>query len=675
MKRLKVILCFSFVFVVLLKVFLYFNYDINNSLYNDNDTNIEGIIDSFYYKNDKTIMEIKAKERILVTFEGMLDNISVGDTLSVVGNFKIINDNRNFNLFNYRKYLLSKGINKSFLGSEIKIINNNKSFIYKIRDYIYKRLNSINNNYLYIFIIGNNKYFDDNLLDTFSMLGISHLFSISGMHISIFSGIILVILKLLHINNKVSYFITSFILIIYLFIIGFSPSIVRSVLLFVVLSFKKIFNLKIKSYEIILILFLVSLYNNPYYLYNSGFLFTYVISFSLIIFSKKISHKNYFINSFNISLLSSLVSLPIVINSYHEINILTPVINVFIVPLVSIVLFPISLIVFIFPSLISIYNLLINIFEYIILFFNNFNFCILVMKHMNIFIIIVYYLFLVIILLKFKFNYYNYILFIIFIILYSNQNIISNKLYMTLIDVGQGDSILISLPYNKGNILIDTGGYRGSNIVINNTIPYLKSEGISKIDYLILSHGDYDHMGESINLVNNFKVSKVLMNSSNNNELEFSLIDVLNNLNIDYEFINKKKFNIDKYSFNLISYYSDEENDNSLILYTNLNNKHILLMGDASSEVENKLIHEYSINNMDILKVGHHGSKTSSSIDFLDVVRPKYSFISVGNNYYGHPNKSVLINLYNIKSNVFDTKTYGSIKILLKDDILIKTCL
>ena len=113
----------------------------------------------------------------------------------------------------------------------------------------------------------------------------------------------------------------------------------------------------------------------------------------------------------------------------------------------------------------------------------------------------------------------------------------------------------------------------------------------------------------------------------------------------------------------------DNENDNSCIIYTELNNHKFLIMGDAGVEVEEDLIDKYNLRNIDVLKVGHHGSKTSSSKEFVDNIVPKYSIISVGkNNRYGHPNKEVLNNLENSK--IYRTDQDGSIMFKLKNNKL-----
>ena len=254
-----------------------------------------------------------------------------------------------------------------------------------------------------------------------------------------------------------------------------------------------------------------------------------------------------------------------------------------------------------------------------------------------------------------------------------------NKDYLMMLDVGQGDSIIIHSD-NK-TILIDTGGImsyssedwqkkiKNNSIVLNTTIPMLKKLGINKLDYLILTLGDYDHMGEAINLVNNFKVEKVIFNNDDYNYLELDLIEVLKKKEIMY-YQNVQELNIgsNKLYF-LNNYIYDNENDNSNVIYTEINKIKILLTGDAGIKVEKDIIGSYNLKDIDILKVGHHGSKTSSSKEFINNVNPKYSLISVGeDNKFGHPNKIVLENLKD--SIIYRTDIDGSIMFKIKNNKL-----
>ena len=181
-------------------------------------------------------------------------------------------------------------------------------------------------------------------------------------------------------------------------------------------------------------------------------------------------------------------------------------------------------------------------------------------------------------------------------------------------------------------------------------------------------------MGEAINLVNNFKVEKVIFNCGEFNELEKELIKVLENKKIPY-YSCIKELNIDD---NKLYFLNDKdygnENDNSSVIYTELNDHKFRFLGDAEIEVEEDLIKKYNLQDIDVLKAGHHGSKTSSSKKFIDSINPKYSIISVGkNNRYGHPNKEGLNNLDNSK--IYRTDQDGSAMFKIKNNKFeIKTC-
>ena len=163
-------------------------------------------------------------------------------------------------------------------------------------------------------------------------------------------------------------------------------------------------------------------------------------------------------------------------------------------------------------------------------------------------------------------------------------------------------------------------------------------------------------MGEAINLVNNFKVEKVIFNCGEYNALE-------------------KKLNINdnKLYFLQTKEYANE-NDNSNVNYIEISDYKFLFMGDASVTTEKEILDKYNLPNINVLKVSHHGSKTSSGKNFIDEISPKYSIISVGkNNRYGHSNKEVLENLDNSK--IYRTDQDGSIMFKIKNNKLkIETC-
>ena len=174
-------------------------------------------------------------------------------------------------------------------------------------------------------------------------------------------------------------------------------------------------------------------------------------------------------------------------------------------------------------------------------------------------------------------------------------------------------------------------------------------------------------MGETINLVENFKVEKVIFNCGVFNDLEQELIKELDKKNIKY-YSCIKKLNIDnnKLYFLQTKEY-DNENDNSNVIYFKYGTFKFLFMGDAGIEKEKDILEKYNISDVYVLKVGHHGSITSSTKTFINYIKPKYSIISVGkNNRYGHPNKEVLNNLK--QSTVYRTDEDGSILFKIKNN-------
>ena len=398
------------------------------------------------------------------------------------------------------------------------------------------------------------------------------------------------------------------------------------------------------------------------------------------------NYKSYIKKLLLTSIISFIVSIPITLYYFNQINLLSIIYNIFFVPYISIIVFPLSLLTFIFPFLNNIFNIFIKILENTSLILSKIDLLKLIFCNNHLVFYFGYVVLIITSLIGIKRRKLYYILFIIIIMFFHYlQPLILDKHYIMMLDVGQGDSLLIH--YNNKNILIDTGGVmtydkekwqkkiKTNSIVLNTSIPILKKRGIKKLNYLILTHGDYDHMGEAITLVNNFKVEKVIFNCGEFNNLEQNLIKVLEKKKIPY-YSCIKELNIDDnnklYFLNNKDY--GNENDNSSVIYTELNKYKFLFMADAGVEVEEDLTKKYNLKDIDVLKVGHHGSKTSSSKEFINEINPKYSLISVGkDNKFGHPNKEVLENLENSK--IYRTDEDGSIMFKIKNNkFKIETC-
>jgi competence protein ComEC len=327
-----------------------------------------------------------------------------------------------------------------------------------------------------------------------------------------------------------------------------------------------------------------------------------------------------------------------------------------IVPLISLIVYPLSLLTFLFSFLEPVLTFTTFSLEKINTILNMLKVSLVIPK-VNILFYLIYY---VLLILFIKSNNIKYLLCgLCLIFSFKIKPLLYNETSIYFLDVKQGDSSLI---INKNKlILIDTGGVNNYN-VSDNTIKFIKSLGYNHLDLLLITHGDSDHMKDGINVVNNIRVDKVIFNNGDYNELEEELINVLEDKKINY-YQGLKEIDISNIKFNFLNTGSyDNENDNSNVIYFEIYKYKFLFMGDASVNRENDVLTNYNLSNIDFLKVGHHGSNTSSSKDFINSISPKYSVISVGkNNRYGHPKAEVLDNLANTK--IYRTDEDGSVAI------------
>ena len=557
------------------------------------------------------------------------------------------------------------------------------NFFYKFKNLINDRINNIDNyGYIKTFILGDKNNIDYEVFSNYQTLGVTHLFAISGMHIGLFTLVIIFILKKLNLKENTALFIAMIIIGIYGALTGFPASIRRAYILFLLVSINKIFNFKAKTFNLLILTIIINIFLNSFIIYDIGFLYSSVTTAGLIISSAYLKNGNYFIKLLKVSVIAYIFSMPITINNFYEINLMSPINNLFIVPLVSLVIYPLSLAIFLFPNLSFIFNLSINLLQFIESLLIKINVFTIAIPKLSLIFIIIYYILLLLIILKRKMK--LIIVILMMLIFQITLPYFDKNSYIYFLDVGQGDSCLIITPYKKSITVIDTGGKLPQSVadwqiknknyhISDNVITFMHSLGLKSIDNLILSHGDADHMGEAINLVNNFNIKNVVFNVGPYNSLENDLIKILESKKIKH-FKDIKTLTIDKYQLLFLNTSEyDNENDNSSVVYLKYNNYKLLFMGDAGIIKEKDILDKYKLNDIDFLKVGHHGSNTSSSEIFINSINPKNCLISVGkNNRYGHPKESVLNILKDC--NIYRTDMVGSIKLKLnKNKYMVKT--
>lgn len=242
-----------------------------------------------------------------------------------------------------------------------------------------------------------------------------------------------------------------------------------------------------------------------------------------------------------------------------------------------------------------------------------------------------------------------------------NSNI-ENKLEIYFLDVGQADSILIK--QDDKSVLIDAGNNEDGAYIVD----FLKKDiGLDNIDLLVGTHPHEDHIGGLDNIIESFDIENIYMPDAISTSKTFEeVIDAIEkkNYSITIPKINSE-VKLGDMLFNVL-YVGNEEDDlnnTSIVLRLDFGNTSYLFTGDATSEVE-ELILDKNIS-VDVLKVGHHGSRYSTTNEFLNKVNPKYAIIMVGmDNSYGHPTKETINKLEKNNVKIFRTDEDGTIKLV-----------
>lgn len=243
--------------------------------------------------------------------------------------------------------------------------------------------------------------------------------------------------------------------------------------------------------------------------------------------------------------------------------------------------------------------------------------------------------------------------------------------FVTVLDVGQGDSILIKS--GEYAALIDTStAEQGENLVKK-----LRQCGVNDVDVLILTHPHEDHMGSANYLISRIDVGSIIMSDSipedeNNKEALKNIKNTADIYEVPYYYAEQgMEINIGNFELTVLLTLKNQkdENDNSIVIMAKNLDKKFLFMGDAETVVENRLIDENINFDCDVLKVGHHGSNSSSSKKFLDIATPEYAAISVGaDNNYSHPHNDVLERLDIADAKVYRTDMQSDISFYVENN-------
>lgn len=261
-------------------------------------------------------------------------------------------------------------------------------------------------------------------------------------------------------------------------------------------------------------------------------------------------------------------------------------------------------------------------------------------------------------------------IFLLFLLVIYVNGCAKEKLFSVhIIDVGQGDSIFIQTIEDK-RILIDAGDEEAEHTVYS----YLKRRGVKKIDVLIATHPDTDHIGSMDYIIDKFKISHFYMpDAKTDSEAFYNLLDSCRDKNLKIEYLTKGDIlKIDSSTTMEIlspSTITDKNNLNSIVSLLTYKGYEFLFTGDAEKENESEILSSCNLPDIEFLKAGHHGSSSSSTDEFIAKLKPEAVAISCGyNNDYGHPHRSVLDTFRENGSVVYRTDKNGSLVFYCDDN-------
>jgi competence protein ComEC len=546
-------------------------------------------------------------------------------------------------------------------------------------------------------IFGDRSMLDPDLLVDYQMTGIVHLLAISGIHVSLLVGMVYYMGIRIGFTkqNMMIFLLTS--LPLYAILTGGSPSVIRAVMMiFLVLITAKWKNrIKLLPIDAISLALLIYLFFSPMVIFDIGFQLSFTVSFAIILSAPNIL-KRYQKNISRMlvtSITSQLAALPFLLYHYFELSFISLFANLLYIPLFSFVFLPGLYILFFIqlilgkspPVVINLFIKIITLSNQLIDRLAGYSLARYTPGRPNGVFLILYLLILLAIFLIWEAGTYrkrmlHLCLLTCFLFTFqTGWNVINPYGEVTMIDVGQGDCILIHLPFGKGNYLIDTGGtlafaeeqwknranpYEVGRDVV---VPFLKGKGITKIDKLILSHGDMDHIGGAFSIIKELEVKQILMPSVvEPSETELNIVKLAERKGIPVMKVSEgNEWTSGESFFYILSpekNFSGERNRGSVTVFIKVGGVTWFFGGDLDQEGEEKIIKKYPNLTIDVLKAGHHGSKTSSGQSFIDRIKPRVSLISVGEkNRFGHPHKEVIDRLKKANSIIYRTDKQGAI--------------
>lgn len=654
-----------------------------------------------YRVRTSVVGEVKLNTYIIIETD---EDIRLGYKLEGHGRYEPFMTATNYGQFDRKNYELGNGnllmLDGVHIISEKRTILIIIDYLKKINEYICdlydKWLPEDKASIAKAMVLGDKSDIDKDLQQLYQRSGIAHIIAISGLHIAMFGGTIYHLLRKLSGSYPVAAVLGITFILTYGILTGLSGATVRAIIMLILAITADVLGRKYDGITSITMALILMIVWNVNAIGQAGFLLSFgaVTGICLIYpaikngFGEKVIKDGLVgkvCDGLLVSISVQLATVPIIMYYYYEVPIYGIVLNILVVPLMSVLLLFLAVLAVggYFSSVIAGFSsfiacIILNIYEVLCKLIDKLPFHILHMGRPKKMWMLLYYAIVILIVLALYKKKRNYVfgLCAIMIALFAISGI-RGELLVNVFDVGQGDGIYIRTPTND-NILIDGGSSSKKNVgeyIIKNGIKYF---GCDAIDYMIITHSDSDHFSGAKELLNDNGVEVrnlvlPLINNPDDEYRELQTAAINKGCNIYYISVGDEIVtgNVRFHCLNPGKLSSADKNQNSIVLWMKYDKFDMLFTGDIDKDVEDEILKDSYYkeqirqgNSVEVLKVAHHGSATSTSVNFVNETRAKVSVISVGeNNRYGHPSKDVVKRLTNNNSRVYMTKDDGAVTI------------
>ncbi len=630
---------------------------------------------------------------------------NIGDYVEINGRLFKPRGKRNPCEFDYAKYLKEKGIVALVSVNEIgkvKILRKGgtsfESIIYNLRLKINDAINRLYGRQkralIKALILGERRDIEKSTVNNFINSGTVHVLAVSGLHVGFIALILLVLLGRFGIFLRSA--LTALGLVSFILISGAHPSVIRAGVMALVLLIAFLSGRDYSPLNALFFAALIILIINPRELFDPGFQLSFSAVLSILIFYpvfngfiRRWIHGKYakkFAQFLAVSVAAQIGSLPFTLIYFHKLSLVSVLANIFAIPLIGIIVslafasLIFSAVSLQFASLYAITNALaIDALFKIAEISSKVNYAYFDVAKFGTANAIVYFIavaifFYTLVRFRFRARVVVFLLLVLNFAIYSKllerEILPRNALSVIAIDVGQGDALLVKFPDNEA-ILIDAGNAtkrfdNGANVIL----PLLDYLNIDTLRALFISHVDADHYRGSFAIVKSGRVKTIYKPRLDKNmKKDLAFEDFLNKRKRKINYYQRKAINIGGCRVYILNdttaaaYQHFDNNNRSGLLKIVYGKNSILFTGDLEKEGERFYINSYGeFLRSDLLKAGHHGSKTSSSEEFIATVKPKFAIISAGKfNKFGHPNFEVLERLNKFKVKIKRTDKSGAV--------------